>query len=103
MSPPNDRFLYLDNEDRLGEALDSDYRANAEWWLQCGLLHAPLLGASSVTAEDAAALADRISSHVHEIGWQCHLHIWGDGNGTATRAFVEFLKGGGFGVVDLRN
>ena len=98
----NDRTLYLDKKERLGERLDDDaFEVNWEFWFQCTMLHPMLDGDSFVNDDDATFLANMISSHLHEDDWRIHCYFWGDEDQMSIRDFISFLDGGGFSVVDL--
>ena len=84
----NDRALYILDYFRDPERIDYDaYECGYLFWCECTILVPALDGESVVTADDAAALADKIERNLPSWGW--------------ARAFVEFLRGGGFSVCDL--
>ena len=100
----NDRTLYLDNEPRLGEWLDDGvFQCNFQWWRECGVLHPNIDDNSVITEEDAVGLADMIVLCWCPGGLKSPIGAWGKDGTAATRAFIRFLRGGSFCVVNLGN
>jgi len=93
------RNLYVDGQPRLGRAVQDGFRCHYEWWLQMSRFASEIGDKTTVTAEEAAQFADLLASQLDQIGFQIHLHFWGDYEGAATHAFIKFLRGGSFSVV----
>jgi hypothetical protein len=90
MSQASDRTLYILDYFRNPECIDHEaYECGFLFWCECTILVPTLDGESVVTADDAAALAERIERNLPTLGW--------------ARDFAAFLRGGGFSVVTIGN
>ena len=98
------RFLILD--DRLEEVGHSDgddrFRMNEEFFQQALMACQQDMDISDwrlLSDAEAQQLADWLEAHLPDQGWQIHLAAWGDDDGTTTKTFIDFLRGGRVAVV----
>ena len=98
----NDRTLYIDHNPCLGERIDDDaFECSESFWRECTTLW-PWNDESLLGEASAKLLADMLEFRMESVGRKAHA-AFGDEDGSQTRAFIAFLRGGGFSVVELGN
>ena len=97
------RILFLEVRDDLGEQNGPDrFTVHWEFALQLYLLLPSLVeDRPRVSAAKARELARMVESKLDDPMWHLHMTQWGDSDFGCLKAFVDFLRGGEFVVMDL--
>jgi hypothetical protein len=98
----NDRTLYIDHKPRLGERIEDDaFECSESFWRECTMLW-PWNDESLWDDASASLLANMLSFRMDAVGRKAHA-VFDDKDGSQTREFIAFLRGGGFSVVELQS
>lgn len=97
-----DRFLFLHDDRVLGrDDGPGRFSVHGEFWGHIQMLFPEELG-PLVSEQQAAKVAAFVDENVWTKTWQMQLSTWNKHSGTVVKEFLVFLRGGQFGVSDLR-